>query len=47
MRKCNLSSEEQASLQLPNLLAYQNKAMRTLGLAYKFILKTPVTIVPN
>ncbi len=36
MRKCNLSSEEQAHYNA-DLLAYQNKAMRTLGLAYKFI----------
>ena len=31
MRKCNLSSEEQAHYNA-DLLAYQNKAMRTLGL---------------
>ena len=36
MGKCNLSSEEQAHYNA-DLLAYQNKAMRTLGLAYKFI----------
>ena len=36
MGKCNLSPEELAHYNA-DLLAYQNKAMRTLGLAYKFI----------
>lgn len=36
MGKCNLSPEELTHYNA-DLLAYQNKAMRTLGLAYKFI----------
>lgn len=36
MGKCNLSSEEVAAYNA-DLVAYQNKAMRTLGLAYRFI----------
>lgn len=36
MRKCNLSAEEIARYEA-QLLAYQNKAMRTLGLAYKTV----------
>ena len=36
MRKCNLSAEEVAGYEA-QLLAYQNKAMRTLGLAYKVV----------
>ena len=36
MSKCQLSSQEVTSFN-EQLLAYQNKAMRTLGLAYKYI----------
>ena len=36
IRKCQLSSQEVTSFN-EQLLAYQNKAMRTLGLAYKYI----------
>ncbi len=36
MRRCNLPAEEVAKYEA-QLLAYQNKAMRTLGLAYKTI----------
>lgn len=36
MGKCNLSLDAIAQYNA-DLLAYQNKAMRTLGLAYKYI----------
>lgn len=36
MGRCNLAAEETARYNA-ELLAYQNKAMRTLGLAYKFL----------
>lgn len=46
MGKCNLD-KAQIDKYNEQLLAYQNKAMRTLGIAYKVIRKTLLTTVQN
>lgn len=46
MGKCNLD-KAQIDKYNEQLLAYQNKAMRTLGIAYKVIPKTLLTTVQN
>ena len=46
MGKCNLSPDAIAQYNA-DLLAYQNKAMRTLGLAYKYIPEASERIVLN